>query len=472
MEAEKIINTNINLKISGRIFPIEESGYEKLKNYIDESNIFTNDKIKSKNKTTKLSKLEGIEIINDIEGRIAELLNEKIQRGAAIINSDNIEEVILSIRQQDFKTKENKAHYFVSGFDVVKMEQLRVKQKRISYDYPYLFADTNFVQQSQGKFPNSEFYRNSIGSFTLKTPNGKIYFDEDWTDGYDILPDSFVGRKYKVSGDKVLIDKLIKKMNSEGVLEETEATAGETDLLKKITNEFGQAPKNADIRVLRRGKVEVYYYSPNSDAKNWADKIRAKYGWGSADLYRSEIGYINTYNTLFNEWQQIKIVDDEDGKWYLTKIDTTHFYLNNNFDDAVKKIGFAYHIREFRSRPFYEEVRSWLKSAFTYTEGGEIDGGGKGVSEGKDLYIVEIRVHDDDGDYTEEDFEFDNRKDAFDFARKNGNVHEIYYYPKGTSSNPKSIYAKGGEVKKGSEWAFWAGLLGLGVLGYFGINKK
>ena len=33
-------------------------------------------------------------------------------------------------------------------------------------------------------------------------------------------------------------------------------------------------------------------------------------------------------------------------------------------------------------------------------------------------------------------------------------------------------YADGGEVKKGSEWAFWAGLLGLGVLGYFGINKK
>ena len=36
----------------------------------------------------------------------------------------------------------------------------------------------------------------------------------------------------------------------------------------------------------------------------------------------------------------------------------------------------------------------------------------------------------------------------------------------------KIEFAKGGEVKKGSEWAFWAGLLGLGVLGYFGINKK
>ena len=35
--------------------------------------------------------------------------------------------------------------------------------------------------------------------------------------------------------------------------------------------------------------------------------------------------------------------------------------------------------------------------------------------------------------------------------------------------------ADGGKIDgggKGSEWAFWAGLLGLGVLSYFGINKK
>ena len=44
---------------------------------------------------------------------------------------------------------------------------------------------------------------------------------------------------------------------------------------------------------------------------------------------------------------------------------------------------------------------------------------------------------------------------------------------------PRRRYEAGGELEdggvvpsKGSEWAFWAGLLGLGVLSYFGINKK
>ena len=38
----------------------------------------------------------------------------------------------------------------------------------------------------------------------------------------------------------------------------------------------------------------------------------------------------------------------------------------------------------------------------------------------------------------------------------------------------KGSMASGGKIGggKGSEWAFWAGLLGLGILGYIGINKK
>ena len=70
-------------------------------------------------------------------------------------------------------------------------------------------------------------------------------------------------------------------------------------------------------------------------------------------------------------------------------------------------------------------------------------------------------------------------KQAQDFKKKLQGQSSYYMeykvvkvYPKGTSSNPKSIYAKGGEVKKGSEWAFWAGLLGWGVLSYIGVNKK
>ena len=57
----------------------------------------------------------------------------------------------------------------------------------------------------------------------------------------------------------------------------------------------------------------------------------------------------------------------------------------------------------------------------------------------KDLYIVEIRVHDDEGDYTEQDYEFDTRQEAIAFARKKGNVHAIYFYKAGTNSNPQDV---------------------------------
>jgi hypothetical protein len=51
-----------------------------------------------------------------------------------------------------------------------------------------------------------------------------------------------------------------------------------------------------------------------------------------------------------------KIVTDRDGTFYLTYIDPTHFYLSNSDDFK----GNAYHIGEFRSRPFYKEVKDWL----------------------------------------------------------------------------------------------------------------
>jgi hypothetical protein len=60
--------------------------------------------------------------------------------------------------------------------------------------------------------------------------------------------------------------------------------------------------------------------------------------------------------------------------------------------------------------------------------------------EEKDLYVVEIRIHDDEGDYSENDYEFETRSEAFAFAKEKGNVHEIYYYPAGTNSDPKRLW--------------------------------
>jgi DNA repair protein RadC len=51
-------------------------------------------------------------------------------------------------------------------------------------------------------------------------------------------------------------------------------------------------------------------------------------------------------------------VTDGDDTWYLTYCDSTHFFLSNSPDFK----GNAYHIGQFRKRPFYNEVNLWLKS--------------------------------------------------------------------------------------------------------------
>jgi hypothetical protein len=63
---------------------------------------------------------------------------------------------------------------------------------------------------------------------------------------------------------------------------------------------------------------------------------------------------------------------DEEDTWYLTYIDSTHFFLSNTKEYK----GSAYHIGQFRARPFYNEVLSWLKS-----HKGQMANGG-GVAEG------------------------------------------------------------------------------------------
>lgn len=81
----------ININLSGRVIPIEDSAYEKLQEYIESLRRY-------------FSKEEGRdEIINDIESRIAELMNEKVRKGSAAITDQDIDEIIASMgRPEDF----------------------------------------------------------------------------------------------------------------------------------------------------------------------------------------------------------------------------------------------------------------------------------------------------------------------------------------------------------------------------------
>ena len=84
---KKIIQVNL----AGRAISIEEPAYEKLQQYIQQlRQHFASEESRE-------------EILNDIEGRIAELLHEKLQRGIAAITEVELEEIIASIgRPEDF----------------------------------------------------------------------------------------------------------------------------------------------------------------------------------------------------------------------------------------------------------------------------------------------------------------------------------------------------------------------------------
>jgi phage shock protein PspC (stress-responsive transcriptional regulator) len=82
----------ININLSGMVIPIEDSAYESLKRYIESlRQYFATEEDKD-------------EIINDIESRIAELMNEKVKKGSAAITDADIEEIIGSMgRVEDFE---------------------------------------------------------------------------------------------------------------------------------------------------------------------------------------------------------------------------------------------------------------------------------------------------------------------------------------------------------------------------------
>ena len=88
----------ININLSGRVIPIEDAAYDSLQRYIESLRRY-------------FAKEEGRdEIINDIESRIAELMNDKIRKGAACITEFDVEEIINAMgRVEDFEAAEGDA---------------------------------------------------------------------------------------------------------------------------------------------------------------------------------------------------------------------------------------------------------------------------------------------------------------------------------------------------------------------------
>src|ERR1041384_4866359 len=88
---EKIININLG----GRVIAIEDAAYSSLKAYFESLDRY-------------FAGEEGREeIINDIESRVAELMEDKIKRGSSAITEVDVQEIIGSMgRVEDFAAEE------------------------------------------------------------------------------------------------------------------------------------------------------------------------------------------------------------------------------------------------------------------------------------------------------------------------------------------------------------------------------
>jgi phage shock protein PspC (stress-responsive transcriptional regulator) len=85
----------ININFQGRVVPIEESAYDILKQYVESlRRFFANEEGKD-------------EIINDIEGRIAELFMETLKKGSSCITDEDVDNIIASMgRPEEFEAEE------------------------------------------------------------------------------------------------------------------------------------------------------------------------------------------------------------------------------------------------------------------------------------------------------------------------------------------------------------------------------
>ena len=94
----------ININFQGRVIPIEESAYDMLKQYVESlRKFFANEEGRD-------------EIINDIEGRIAELFVESLKKGSTCITDDDVNAIIVSMgRPEDFEGEEGRVHSQLEG---------------------------------------------------------------------------------------------------------------------------------------------------------------------------------------------------------------------------------------------------------------------------------------------------------------------------------------------------------------------
>lgn len=133
---------------------------------------------------------------------------------------------------------------------------------------------------------------------------------------------------------------------------------------KKIEDDYRVVGKPVGWRIKGKDNYKVpskRFRQENPDLVYFENRINR------SDVHRP--------NRLEHGGNLYKLKDGEN-VWYLTYLDSTHFFLSNSEDFK----GNPYHIGQFRGRPFYDEVDEWLKSEtrkrHSYETGGSISKGG------------------------------------------------------------------------------------------------
>lgn len=119
------MNKIISINLKGLVFQVEEEAFEQLKKYLELLN-------------QHFAKEESrLEIIDDIESRIAEMLQEKLKTKAAI-TAEDVEEIIgIMGKPADF------------GIDSEEEEDAEPKEKKASYDIPYTSTNKRFMRDTE-----------------------------------------------------------------------------------------------------------------------------------------------------------------------------------------------------------------------------------------------------------------------------------------------------------------------------------
>lgn len=125
----------ININLAGRVIPIEDAAYEALQRYIESLRRY-------------FAKEEGRdEIINDIESRIAELMNDKIKKGAASVTEDDIAGIMATMgRVEDFEAADGESETSSSSTASATAHQSYNGSRRRSFSGRlYRDADDKFI---------------------------------------------------------------------------------------------------------------------------------------------------------------------------------------------------------------------------------------------------------------------------------------------------------------------------------------